>query len=52
MGPSEMRRIAELVVAALDARADEAELGRIRSRVAELTAGFPLYAKRLSAAGA
>jgi glycine hydroxymethyltransferase len=52
MGPSEMRRIAELVVAALEARADEAELGRIRSRVAELTAGFPLYAKRLSAAGA
>jgi glycine hydroxymethyltransferase len=52
MGPAEMRRIADLLVHALDARADEAELGRIRSRVAELTASFPLYARRASAAGA
>jgi glycine hydroxymethyltransferase len=52
MGPDEMRRIADLIVHALDARADEAELERLRARVAELTAGFPLYAKRLSVTGA
>jgi len=52
MGPAEMRRIADLIVHALDAREDDAELGKVRSQVAELTAGFPLYAKRLSIIGA
>jgi glycine hydroxymethyltransferase len=43
MKEPEMRLIAELIVEALKNRADEAALGRIRARVLELTAKFPLY---------
>ncbi len=42
MGEAEMREIGELIVRALRAREDEAELARVRRRVAELCAAFPL----------
>jgi glycine hydroxymethyltransferase len=48
MREEEMRAIATLLADALAARADEAELGRIASRVAELAGRFPLYARRLA----
>ena len=48
MGVEEMRVVGDLVVAALDARDDDAELDRIRRRVAELASGFPLYPMRLA----
>jgi glycine hydroxymethyltransferase len=52
MGPSEMDRIGDLIARALEAREDAAALARIRADVAELSAGFPLYPRRLSASGA
>jgi len=48
MGEGEMQAIATLIVDALAARGDEAELTRIASRVAELAGRFPLYARRLA----
>ena len=42
MGPSEMRRIAQLIDRVLTRR-DENTLARVRGEVTELTAGFPLY---------
>lgn len=49
MGVDEMRTVGDLIVAALEAREDEAELDRVRGRVAELASGFPLYPQRLAA---
>jgi glycine hydroxymethyltransferase len=43
MKEAEMTLIAELIVEALNKREDEAALERIKSRVLELTAKFPLY---------
>jgi len=48
MGPAEMDLIADLIHRALERREDPRELARIREEVAELTARFPLYARRLS----
>ena len=47
MGPDEMKRIARLIVRVLDQPDDDAEIGRVRGEVRELTKSFPLYAKRL-----
>jgi glycine hydroxymethyltransferase len=46
MKEAEMRQIAKWIVEALDKRADEAALNRIRGEVAELANQFPLYAWR------
>ncbi len=43
MGPEEMEKIAELIVAALEAGDDGARLEEIRREVRELTAAFPIY---------
>jgi glycine hydroxymethyltransferase len=43
MKEAEMALIAELIVEALTKREDEAALARIKARVLELTAKFPLY---------
>lgn len=48
MGPAEMEIIADLIHRALERREDGAALARIREEVAELTARFPLYARRLA----
>jgi glycine hydroxymethyltransferase len=52
MGPAEMDLIADLIHRALERREDPRELARIREEVAELTARFPLYARRLSSSRA
>ncbi len=52
MGLGEMDAIAGLISRALEAREDPAALAAIREEVAKLAARFPLYAKRLAAAGA
>jgi glycine hydroxymethyltransferase len=46
MKEAEMRQIARWIVEALDKRADDAALNRIRGEVAELANQFPLYAWR------
>ncbi|MCK4176327.1 serine hydroxymethyltransferase [Aciditerrimonas ferrireducens] len=43
MGPSEMARIAGLLVRALRCRHEDAEVARVRAEVAELCASFPPY---------
>ena len=52
MGAPEMDAVGDLIAKALDARADEAELDRIRDEVKELASGFPLYPGRLQATSA
>ncbi len=52
MGTSEMQAIGDFIARALDAREDSQALAGIRTQIAEFTARFPLYAKRLSAANA
>jgi glycine hydroxymethyltransferase len=52
MGAPEMDAVGDLIAKALDARADEAELDRIRDEVKELASGFPLYPRRLQATSA
>jgi glycine hydroxymethyltransferase len=47
MGEAEMKTVAELIAAVLEAPEDEEVRRRVRARVMELTAGFPLYAHRL-----
>jgi glycine hydroxymethyltransferase len=51
MGPGDMERVGDLICSALEQRGDEAALARIKAEVAEFTAGFPLYPRRLEAAG-
>ena len=51
MTEAEMDQVGDLIVRALDARESDEELAKIKREVAELTAGFPLYADRLVAAG-
>lgn len=46
MKEAEMREIAKWIVEALDKRADDAALNRIRGEIAELANQFPLYAWR------
>ncbi len=48
MGPAEMETIAELIHRALERREDRAALAGIREEVAQWTARFPLYARRLA----
>lgn len=43
MGEKEMDRVADLIDRALSARDNEMELERVRSEVAEVCSGFPLY---------
>ena len=50
MGPKEMETIGDLIARALDAREDPERLAAIRREVTALTAAFPLYERRLSAA--
>jgi glycine hydroxymethyltransferase len=50
MGLPEMDRIADLIARALAAREDDAALAATEREVAELTARFPLYARRLAPA--
>jgi len=52
MGLGEMQTVANLIGRGLDAREDPATLAAIREEVAKLAVRFPLYAKRLAAAGA
>jgi len=52
MGPEEMDVIGDLIARTLDSREDAVALAAIRKEVADLAAGFPLYARRLSTAGA
>ena len=52
MGTTEMEAVGDLIAKALDAREDEGELKRIKGQVRELAEGFPLYPRRLQAAGA
>jgi len=52
MGLEEMDSIGDLIARALDAREDEGTLAEIKGQVVELADAFPLYAKRLGAAGA
>ena len=47
MGPSEMKKVAQLILRVLDHPGDEAEIARVRGEVGELAGHFPLYAKRL-----
>jgi glycine hydroxymethyltransferase len=49
MGEGEMRRVAELIDAAIVGRADDAALTRVRRDVHELTAAFPLAGVAVSA---
>ncbi len=42
MGPDEMRRIARLIDAALQAASDQGELSRLRQEVRELASAFPV----------
>jgi glycine hydroxymethyltransferase len=50
MGTEEMDAVGDLIARALEAREDTDTLATIKREVAELAAGFPLYAKRLGAA--
>ena len=50
MGEAEMERIAGWIAAALERRAEPAELARIRREVLALAEAFPLYAQRREAA--
>ncbi len=43
MGEDEMRRIGGWIADVLDAPGDEAQVGRVRGRVHELSAAFPIY---------
>jgi glycine hydroxymethyltransferase len=52
MGTSEMRRIAHLIATALEQRADESALARIKAEVGEMTEAFPLYPSVKSRRGA
>jgi glycine hydroxymethyltransferase len=52
MGLAEMGTIADLICRGLDAREDPVSLAKVRGEVLALAAGFPLYAKRLTTAGA
>jgi glycine hydroxymethyltransferase len=52
MKEAEMANIAALIAEILDAPADETVRARVSAKVKELTAKFPLYANRLSAAAA
>ncbi|HYH98944.1 serine hydroxymethyltransferase [Hyalangium sp.] len=47
MKEAEMAIVGQLMGEALDHASDEAQLGRIRGKVKELTKSFPLYASRL-----
>jgi glycine hydroxymethyltransferase len=47
MNTAEMKTIARLIVRVLDKPDDEAEIGRVRGEVVELSRQFPLYARRL-----
>jgi glycine hydroxymethyltransferase len=49
MREAEMRTIAQLICRTLAARGEAASARAVRATVAELTAGFPLYAERLAA---
>jgi glycine hydroxymethyltransferase len=51
MGLDEMDAIGDLIARALEAREDESELARVKADVVALADAFPLYAKRLGAAG-
>ena len=51
MAESDMDRVGDLIVRALDARENDEELGAIKREVAELTTSFPLYSDRLAAVG-
>jgi glycine hydroxymethyltransferase len=50
MGLDEMDAIGDFIARALEARASEDDLARIKTEVGEFTASFPLYARRLDAA--
>ena len=52
MGTAEMRRIAHLIATALEQRADESALARIKAEVGEMTEAFPLYPSVKSRRGA
>ncbi len=52
MGTSEMQAIGDFVARALDSRENPEALAGIKTQIAEFTARFPLYAKRLSATNA
>jgi glycine hydroxymethyltransferase len=52
MGTAEMRRIAHLIAVALEQRADEGALARIKAEVEEMTDAFPLYPSVKSRRGA
>ncbi len=47
MKEADMAAVAKLIGRALDHATDDAELGRVRGEVKELTKSFPLYASRL-----
>jgi glycine hydroxymethyltransferase len=49
MGPAEMETVGDLIARALDVRADEEALAKVRDEVAEFAAAFPLYPERLAA---
>ena len=49
MREPEMRTVARLICRTLAARGEDATARAVREAVAELTAGFPLYAERLAA---
>ncbi len=46
-----MRRIAKLIDQVLEAPENESVLARVRGKVDELVAGFPLYAPGMAGAG-
>jgi glycine hydroxymethyltransferase len=52
MGEEEMRQIARMIADVLQSPEDESVKGRVKERVKELTARFPLYENRLRTAGA
>ena len=52
MGAAEMREIAQMIAAVLNAPADETVRHHVIAEVKALTARFPLYANRLSSASA
>jgi glycine hydroxymethyltransferase len=52
MGTAEMRRIAHLIATALEQRADDGALARIKAEVEEMTDAFPLYPSVTSRRGA
>ena len=51
MKAADMDAVGDLIARALEQREDEAELEKIRGEVAALAARFPLYPRRLEAAG-